>query len=49
LDFSLESMAIIQDVKPTGTDSAYVEKPFDEAKKELEDNGYHIVSLEEFA
>ena len=42
-------MAIIQDVKPTGTDSAYVERAFDEAKAELESNGYHIVSLEEFA
>ncbi|MFA7708386.1 MAG: hypothetical protein WCX73_05540 [Candidatus Pacearchaeota archaeon] len=42
-------MTIIQDVKPTGTDSAYVERPFDEAKAELESNGYHIVSLEEFA
>jgi len=42
-------MAIIQDVKPEGMDSVYVERPFDEAKKELEDNGYHIVSLEEFA
>ena len=42
-------MAIIQDVKPTGTDSAYVERPFDEAKAELEANGYDIVSLEQFA
>ena len=42
-------MAIIQDVKPTGTDSAYVERPFDEAKAELESNGYDIISLEQFA
>jgi hypothetical protein len=42
-------MTIIQDVKPTGTDSAYVEKPFDEAKAELEANGYNIISLEQFA
>ena len=42
-------MTIIQDVKPTGMDSAYVEKPFDEAKKELETNGYHVASLEEVA
>ncbi|MFA5060831.1 MAG: hypothetical protein WC494_00750 [Candidatus Pacearchaeota archaeon] len=42
-------MAIIQDVKPTGTDSAYVERPFDEAKAGLESNGYKIISLEQFA
>ena len=42
-------MTIVQDVKPTGTDSAYVERPFDEAKAELEANGYNIVSLEQFA
>ena len=42
-------MTIIQDVKPTGMDSAYVEKPFDEAKKELETNGYRVASLEEVA
>lgn len=40
---------IIQDVKPTGTTSAYVEKPFDEAKKELESAGYDIISLPQFA
>ena len=42
-------MTIIQDVKPTGTDSAYVERPFDEAKAELEANSYNIISLEQFA
>ena len=40
---------IIQDVKPTGTASAYVERPFDEAKTELEVAGYNIISLEQFA
>ena len=40
---------IIQDVKPAGTASAYVEKPFDEAKTELEANGYEIISLPQFA
>jgi len=42
-------MTIIQDVKPSGMESAYVEKPFDEAKVELEANGYNIVSLEQLA
>ena len=40
---------IIQDVKPAGTASAYVEKPFDEAKAELESAGYEIISLPQFA
>ena len=40
---------IIQDVKPAGTASAYVEKPFDEAKAELEGAGYEIISLPQFA
>lgn len=40
---------IVQDVKPTGTASAYVERPFDEAKAELESNGYQIISLPQFA
>jgi len=43
-----ERMAIIQDVKPIGVESGYIERPFDEAKAELEDSGYHISSLEEF-
>ncbi len=42
-------MAIIQDVKPSETESAYVERPFDEAKAELEAGGYNIASLEQFA
>src|SRR3989344_6163338 len=40
---------INQDVKPTGIDSAYVEAPFDEAKAELEADGYEIISLKQFA
>ena len=42
-------MAIIQDVRPTRMESAYVERPFDEAKAELEAHGYNLVSLEQFA
>lgn len=42
-------MAIILDVKPTAVSSGYVEKPFDEAKAELEQDGYQIISLEQFA
>lgn len=42
-------MAIIQDIKPIKTDSAYVQKTFHEAKAELEANGYSLLSLEEFA
>ena len=43
-------MTIVNDIKPRGTDSAYVnDKPFDEAKAELEKAGYHISSLEENA
>ena len=42
-------MVIIQDVKPRITESAYVEKPFDEAKAELEAKRYEVISLEEFA
>ncbi|MDP3917287.1 MAG: hypothetical protein Q8Q42_03290 [Nanoarchaeota archaeon] len=42
-------MTIIRDVRPTEIESAYVEKPFDEAKAELEANGYNIISLEQFA
>ena len=43
-------MTIVNDIKPRGTNSAYVnDKPFDEAKAELEKAGYHISSLEENA
>ena len=43
-------MTIVNDIKPRGTNSAYVnDKPFDEAKAELEKAGYHIPSLEENA
>jgi len=43
-------MTIVNDIKPRGTDSAYVnDKPFDEAKAELEKAHYHIPSLEENA
>ena len=49
--FHKKSMTnIIQDVKPTETASAYVEKPFDQAKVELEAvGGYDIISLEDNA
>jgi hypothetical protein len=40
---------LIQDIKPRGTDSAYVSAPFDDAKAELESNGYRVISLEENA
>jgi hypothetical protein len=37
------------DVEPTTETSGYVERPFDEAKAELESQGYQIISLEQFA
>ena len=40
---------LIQDIKPRGTDSAYVSAPFDVAKAELEANDYKVISLEENA
>ncbi|MFA5173843.1 MAG: hypothetical protein WC438_01550 [Candidatus Pacearchaeota archaeon] len=40
---------IIQDIKPRGIASAYVDAPFDKGKTELEANNYHIISLEENA
>lgn len=40
---------IIQDVKPRGIASAYVEAPFDEGKEALEKQGYRIISLQENA
>jgi hypothetical protein len=40
---------LIQDIKPRGIASAYVDAPFDEGKTELESNGYSIISLEENA
>ena len=43
-------MEIIQDIKPSDMDSAYVEElPFDRAKKALEEEGYRVSSLEESA
>jgi hypothetical protein len=42
-------MAIIIDVKPSGIESGYEERPFDVAKAELEQNGYDIISLKQFA
>ena len=40
---------INQDVKSGKVRSGYVERPFDEAKVELEKEGYKIISLEQFA
>jgi hypothetical protein len=40
---------LIQDIKPRGIASAYVNAPFDCGKTELESNGYSIISLEENA
>lgn len=37
------------DIKPTGTESAYIEAPFDVAKQDLEANGYKIISLRDNA
>lgn len=42
-------MTIVNDIKPKGTDSAYSQLPFDEAKTELEQAGYRVISLEENA
>lgn len=42
-------MAIIQDVKSATMVSGYVEKTFDEAKLELENKCYQVISLEQFA
>jgi hypothetical protein len=40
---------LIKDIQPRGIASAYVVAPFDEGKKLLESNGYHIISAEENA
>ncbi|OGJ13373.1 hypothetical protein A3K82_00595 [Candidatus Pacearchaeota archaeon RBG_19FT_COMBO_34_9] len=43
-------MALIKDIQPRGIASAYSkDKPFDEGKAELEQDGYHVISLEENA
>ena len=42
-------MAIINDIKPRGIDSAYAQLPFDQGKVELEKAGYRVISLEENA
>lgn len=42
-------MAIIRDVIPSGIESVYAERPFDKAKVELEEAGYQIISLKQFA
>ena len=42
-------MAITIDVRPSGIESGYEEKPFDEAKTILEGKGYDIISLKQFA
>lgn len=42
-------MAITIDVRPSGIESGYEEKPFDEAKTLLEGRGYDIISLKQFA
>jgi hypothetical protein len=42
-------MALINDIKPTGTDSAYVTAPFDLGKKELEEGNYQLISAEQNA
>ena len=40
---------VTNDIRPRGTDSAYVVSPFDVGKKELESEKYRIISLEENA
>ncbi len=40
---------LIQDIKPKGVASAYVDAPFDEGKKVLENAGYRIITGEENA
>ena len=40
---------ILEDIKPTGIASAYVEAPFDEGKEALESQGYKVISLEDNA
>ena len=43
-------MTLVNDIKPTGMDSAYVGgRPFDQAKKTLEGAGYNIITLEQNA
>ena len=42
-------MTITRDIKLLGIESAHTEKPLDEAKTELETNGYEIISLKQFA
>ena len=37
------------DIKPTGTESVYIEAPFDKGKKALEDKGYKLISLHDNA
>ena len=40
---------IIQDIKPRGLISAYVDAPFDQGKEALSKEGYRIISLQENA
>lgn len=40
---------LVIDIKPRGIESAYINAPFDEAKKALEKAGYRIISLQENA
>src|SRR3989338_1186058 len=46
---TMANQGLVYDIKPRIADSAYVEAPFDEGKKMLEEAGYRIISAEENA